>query len=147
MISMSTEENKAIARRFIEQVWNERDMALVQELFAPDVVRHDSASPTQTEIHGLEKMKQMISTVSRAFPDLYQTLDDQIAEGDKVVNRWTARGTHQGAYMGIAPTGKSITFTGITIFRIAEGKIVEQWVEQDMVGFLQQLGVMPSPGQ
>jgi predicted ester cyclase len=82
----------------------------------------------------------MISTVCAGFPELQQTLDDQIAEGDKVVNRWTARGTHRGAYMGFAPTGKSLTFTGITIFSFAQGKIVEQWVEQDMMGFMRQLG-------
>jgi steroid delta-isomerase-like uncharacterized protein len=79
-----------------------------------------------------------------AFPDTRMTIEDEIAEGDKVVIRWTIRGTHKGEYMGIAPTGKEVTVTGISVYRIERGKIVEDWSNNDMLGMLQQLGAIPS---
>ena len=82
-----------------------------------------------------------------AFPDMQLTIEDQIAEGDKVVTRWTARGTHQGELMGIPPTGKQATVTGITVGRVANGKFVESWSNFDALGMMQQLGVVPVPGQ
>ncbi len=139
---MSTEDNKALVRRGLEEVWNQKNLATLDELVAPDYVVHN-ASMT---VHGLEQYKQFISMFLTAFPDFQSTIEDMIAEGDKVVTRWTARGTHQGAFMGISPTGKQVVVTGITIDRFVNGKFVEAWNNGDDLGVLQQLGVVPSMG-
>ncbi len=141
---MSEAENKTIAERFNEDVWGRGDEAALEELLAPDFVDH-GALPGQTPDR--EGHKQILAAFRSAFPDLSVTTDDIIAEGDKVVSRWTARGTHEGELMGIAPTGKEVTITGIDVLRIAEGKVVERWAEYDALGMMQQLGVVPEPGQ
>ncbi len=105
------------------------------------------ASPPGEEIHGREGIEQFYGALRAAFPDLRITIEDQVAEGDRVVTRWTARGTHTGAFQGIPPTGKQGRMTGIDIDRIADGKVVECWVNSDDLGLLQQLGVIPTPGQ
>jgi steroid delta-isomerase-like uncharacterized protein len=97
------------------------------------------------EIHGREGIKQFYATLRAAFPDIHFTIEDQIAEGDRVVTRWTARATHTGEYQGIPPTGKQFSLTGIDIDRIANGKVVECWPIADELGVLQQLGVIPAP--
>jgi steroid delta-isomerase-like uncharacterized protein len=140
---MSTEDNKAVIRRGIEEVWNQKNLAIVDEIAAPDYVSHSPAMTT----HGLEQYKQLIMMYFAAFPDLHLTIEDEIAEGDKVVTRVTARGTHQGSFMGIPPTGKHAVVTGIVIDRFANGKTVEAWNNLDDLGLLQQLGVIPAPGQ
>ncbi len=139
---MSPEDNKALARRAYE-VFNQKDLALLDELCAPEIVDHNASMTIQ----GLEAYKQFLSMYLAASPDLYFTIEDQVAEGDKVVTRYTARGTHLGPFMGIPPTGKQVTVTGIGIIRIANGKIVEEWANGDNLGLLQQLGVFPAPGQ
>jgi steroid delta-isomerase-like uncharacterized protein len=138
---MSTEENKPLMRRWIEAV-NQGNLAVFDELCAPDFVYHD-ASKT---MRGLESYKQVLSMYLAAIPDLHIILEDMIAEGDRVVTRQTYRGTHQRDLMGIPPTGKQITLTGIAITRVASGKVVEQWVNNDDLGLLQQLGVVPAMG-
>ena len=140
---MSTEDNKALIRRGIEEVWNRKNVAIVDEIAAADYVSHNPAMTT----HGLEQYKQLVTMYLAAFPDLHLTIEDQIAEGDKVVIRWTAHGTHKGNFMGIPPTGKEAVVTGITIDRFANGKSVEAWNNSDDLGLLQQLGVIPAPGQ
>ena len=140
---MSTEDNKALVRRAIEEVWNQKNLAIVDELGAADYVFHNPTMKT----HGLEQYKQLVTMYFSAFPDVHITIEDQIAEGDKVVTRWTARGTHQGAFMGIPPTGKQAVLTGITIDRFEKGKAVETWNNADDLGMLQKLGVVPVPGQ
>jgi steroid delta-isomerase-like uncharacterized protein len=110
-------------------------------LIAPDIVLHDASTTSQ----GLEAYRQFISMYVTAFPDLHFMVEDLIAEGDRVVARYTGQGTHQGDLMGIPPTGKQITVTNILITRIANGKIVEQWLNFDALGMLQQLGVVPAP--
>lgn len=140
---MSIEENKAVVRRGIEEVWNQKNVAIVDEIAAPDYVSHNPAMTT----HGLEQYKQLVMMYFAAFPDLHLTIEDEIAEGDKVVTRVTARGTHQGSFMGIPPTGKHAVVTGIVIDRFANGKTVEAWNNLDDLGLLQQLGVIPTPGQ
>ena len=137
---MGVEENKALARRSIEEPWNQHRMETIDELTAPDFVSHDPANP---EVRGPEGLKQLVSMYVNAFPDVQFTIEEQIAEGDKVVTRYTARGTHSGELQGIAPTGKMATVTGILINRIAEGKIAESWVNWDTLGLMQQLGVVP----
>ena len=140
---MSTEENKALVRRLIEEAWNEGNLATIDEILSPDYVLHiDAPGPP-----GREGYKQDVTMHRTAFPDLRFTIEDMVAEGDKVVLRATLRGTHKGEYIGIAPTGKQITLTAISIRRIEGGQIAEEWVELDMLGLMQQLGVVPPPGQ
>jgi steroid delta-isomerase-like uncharacterized protein len=136
---MST-ENKTIGRRWAE-LWNANvDLALVDELVAPDFVSH-SAPPGLAP--GREGVKQWVSIFHKAFPDIYSRAEDVIAEGDKVVERFTAGGTHQGEFFGISPTGKKATTSGINIFRIANGQIVEHWGNSDDLGMLRQFGIIP----
>ncbi len=153
---MSTEENKAIVRRFFEEVYNKGNVAAVDELVAPNPVLHFD-SPTNVPVPAemqlsLEAIKQFVSQFRTTFPDLHYTVELQVAEGDLVVTRATTRGTHTGEYQGrmykgISPTGKQVTWTETHICRIADGKIVEQWENEDDLGRLQQLGVIPAPGQ
>ena len=140
---MSAHENKALARRVFEEVWNKGNLAVADEVWANNFVGH--AVPD--EIKGPEGVRQFFSVFRSAFPDLQFTIEDQIAEGDKVVTRWTLRGTHEGEFQGIAPTGKQMAMTGITVQRIAGGRIVEGWTNRDALGMLVQLGVVPPPGQ
>lgn len=141
---MPEAENKTIAERFNEDVWGRGDEAALEELLAPDFVDHD-ALPGQPP--GREGHKQILAMFRSAFPDLQVATEDIVAEGDKVVSRWTARGTHQGELMGIAPTGKEVTIKGIDVLRIAEGRIVERWAEDNGLELMQQLGAIPELGQ
>ena len=134
---MSAEENKALARRAWE---NMDDPDIIDEVYAPDVVWHE---PDQ-DIQGTEQAKQFIAMYKTAFPDLNATVEDVIAEGDKVVTRWTIRGTHQGEIEEFGPpTGRQIESKGITISRIEGGKIVEDWDSYDNLSVMQQLGLVP----
>jgi steroid delta-isomerase-like uncharacterized protein len=137
-----SEEHKTLARRSWEIV-NQHNPDLIDEMYAPDFVWHE---PDQ-DIHGSEEAKQFVSTFFDAFPDLNVTIEDKVAEGDKVVTRWTIRGTHQGELMGIAPTEKQIELQGITIHRIEGDKIAEEWERCDNLGMMQQLGVVAEPGR
>ena len=141
---MSTEENKALARRLIEEAWNQGNLSVLDELMQPDYAGHHS------RVAGIqpsrEHYEQFIATTRRALPDFHATIEDQIAEGNLVATRWSGRGTHQGTHLGIPPTNKQITVTGIVIERIVDGKTVEGWMEMDMLGMLQQLGGLPAPG-
>ena len=141
---MSVEENKAIVSRATEELWNKNNLAVVDELYATNFVSHGSDIPGVTPDR--EGYKQFVTMSRTALPDFHTTIEDMIAEGDKVVQRFTARGTHKGEFMGIPPTGKQVTITGIAIDRIAGGKIVENWVNMDMLGMMVQLGVVPPPG-
>ena len=140
---MSSEHNKAIAQRFYDLVWNQGNMAVADELFTPDTVDHASPPGFPSGIAGV---KQVFGMYRGAFPDLTITIEDMIADGDKVVARWTSRGTHRGDLMGIPPTGKQVTITGIDILRFEGDKIAEHWANFDMLGMMQQIGVAPSPG-
>ena len=137
---MSIEENKTLARRAIEEIMNQRNLAVFNELHSPDYVCHLNSRTIQ----GPEPVKQLLSMVLTAFPDLHYTFEDVFGEGDRVVIRYTSRGTHQGELMGIPPTGKQVTITGTDIMRIANGKILEEWIINDL---MQQLGITPTPGQ
>ena len=138
---MSTEQNKAIRRQAYKAV-NHKNLDALNEVIASDITSH-SARPGQAP--GLEGVKQLFSSMYSAFRDLHIDVEDMIAEGDKVVARVTGSGTHQGEFMGIAPTGNRIEFSAIDIARIAEGKIVEHWSNSDQLGIMQQLGVMKQP--
>lgn len=141
---MSTDENKALVRRTIEEVWNKGSLAGVDELLATDYVGHFAILPEP--VRGHTAFKQFASHYFTAFPDIRVTIDDLVADGDKVVVRWTARGTHRGELMGIPPTGKPVTVTGMWIHRVAGGRIAEQWGVFDALGMMQQLGTIPAPG-
>lgn len=141
---MSVEENKAIGRRAFEEIWNQGNLAAIDELYDANQVSHGLGMDVPPGTAGL---KQFVSIYRTAYPDTHFTIEDQVAEGDKVVTRWSATGTHLGQLMDIAPTGKRVTVTGIAINRIVGGKIVETWNNFDALGQLQQLGVVPAPGQ
>ncbi len=136
-------ENKNLSRRFIEELWNQGKLAVIDELIAPNATFYDASVPGG-KFTGPEGMRQFYQIYKGAFPDVRITINDQIAEGDKVCTRWTATGTHKGDLMGTAPTGKSATVTGVDIGRYQGGKVVESWGSYDMLGLLQQLGVVPS---
>ncbi len=138
-----SEENKAIARRAYEAI-NQNNLDALDEMVASDVTDHD-AGPGQAP--GLEGVKQIFSSLHTAFPDFHMDVEDMIAEGEKVVARVTMSGTHQGEFMGIAPTGNRVEVSGIDILRIADGKFVERWGNFDDLGMMQQLGAVPSPEQ
>src|SRR3712207_5560192 len=142
--SIMSEENKSIAERFNEDVWGRGDEAALEELLAPDFVDHD---PLPGQSPDREGRRQILAAFRSAFPDLHVTAEDVVAEGDKVVSRWTARGTHQGELMGIAPTGNRVTIKVIDVMRIAEGRIAERWAQFNNLEVMQQLGVVPDPGQ
>ncbi len=144
-MSVSAEENKALVRRSFEEVFNQGNLDAVEEIFAPDYVLHDPTSPE--EIRGTEGMRQYVSMYRTAFPDLQQTIEDQIAEGEKVATRLTGRGTHQGELMGILATGNRVEAPGIVINRISGGKIAESWANYDALGMMQQIGAVPAPGE
>ena len=136
---MSAEQNKAIARRFIEEVWNNQNLAAVDELYAPNAVEHRDLPPFDLD---RESAKQYTAPLFSAFPDVHVTIEDMVAEGDTVVTRWIAHGTHQGELMGITPTGKTIAVMGISIGRHdANGQLVESWTTWDRLSMLQQLDI------
>lgn len=136
-----SEENKAVMQRIYEEIWNEGNLEVVDELFSSDYVAH-FLPPGMPP--GREGFKAFVSTYRAAFPDVHTVIEDQVAEGDKVVSRVRMRGTHRGKLMGIEPTGNSVEMTATVITRIQSGRNVEAWVEQDRLGMLQQLGVVPS---
>ena len=130
---MSAEENKAVVRREQEELWNHTgDLDAAEELFAAGEA---------------EAAKQEAANFRQGFPDVISTTEDLIAEGDKVVARWRSRATHRGDYMGIAPSGKEVEFTGISFYRVEGGKIAQSWNIEDQLGLLQQIGAFPEPEQ
>ena len=141
---MSIEQNKTIARQFFEDAYNTGNVDLLEQLLAPTYV--DEKAPPGTPV-GPQGIAQVITMFRRAFPDLRFTIEDQIAEGDRVATRYTFRGTQQGELMGIPPTGKQVSIGGVSIYRITDGKMQQAWIEYDMLGMLQQLGVVPPAGQ
>ena len=135
-----SEENEAVVRRAFDEVAM-GDMTAVDEIIAPEFVRHDLAGGT--EAHGPDGVKRLIAALRSAFPDIQTTVDDVISGGDRVVVRFTARGTHRGQFQGIAATCREATWTGINIYRVADGQIQETWQLADGLGLLRQLGAAP----
>jgi predicted ester cyclase len=143
---MAAEQSKALANRFVEEVINQGNIDRAGEFFAADYVDHVPAPPGFPT--GIEGLKHCFTLFRQAFPDLHYTVDDTIVEGDKVVQRVTGRGTMKGEFLGIPATGKQATWTEMHISRMgSEGKFVEHWGNVDQLGMLQQLGVIPVPGQ
>ena len=138
---MQTVDNKALVQQFFEEIINQRNLAALGQFVSPNAVNH-------TVPDGLpQEPSQFLGLHLGAFPDVKATVEDLLTDGDKVVARVSYRGTHQGAFMGIPPTGKQITVAGINIFRVANGKLVEHWGLTDRISALRQLGVAPPPGQ
>jgi steroid delta-isomerase-like uncharacterized protein len=140
---MSVEENKALVRRFFD-AFGRNDFAALESVTSQDVVYH-TAPPGLSA--GIEGYRELMAMYVSAFPDIQITVDDVIAEGDKVVTRYTSRGTHRGEFMGIAPTGSQVTVGGISITRVAGNKVTEEWEQLDMLGGLQQLGATLVPAE
>jgi steroid delta-isomerase-like uncharacterized protein len=139
---MATDQNKSLARQLIEEVFNRGNMHLIEELIAPDFVEREELPP------GVPRNREgvaLLTTMLRsAFPDFKATIDDVVAEGDKVVIRLTWNGTQRGEFMGVPPSGNSMSIGVIDIFRIDGGKIVEHWGQMDGMGLMQQLGAIPT---
>jgi predicted ester cyclase len=141
--SMSTEENKSLVRRYVEQILNRGNMAVADELLAPDYKRY--TSPTAVPLT-VDVQKQRLAGIRAAFPDWHLTVEDMIAEGDRVAFRATIRGTHMGVFQNVAPTGKQVTVSALDIVRIEKGKFIEHWGGPDLLNLLQQLGAVVAPG-
>jgi steroid delta-isomerase-like uncharacterized protein len=141
---MLSETNKTISRRFFEEAFGKGNLNVLDEIIASDHVNSGPGALPELPT-GPQGAKQLVTVYRNAFPDVRFTIDEQIAEGDQVVTRWTADGTHQGELQGIPATGKSSTVTGIAVDRIVNGKIAESWGLFDQFGMLQQLGVIPMP--
>jgi steroid delta-isomerase-like uncharacterized protein len=140
---VSPETNNEIAKRFFDSAWNRGDFSVLDELLTPDSMDYSTlhGEPEQ----GSEGFRQIISGFRSAFPDVHLTIDDEIYTGDKVVHRWTQRGTHEAPFMGIPVTGKKIEFTGTTIVQMKDGKISGRWSNLDLMRLMQELGVVPPP--
>jgi steroid delta-isomerase-like uncharacterized protein len=136
-----SEENKALVRRYFEEIWVKGKLDLIEELLTTDFVRRGPTA-TEGEVRGQEGFESLVSMYRSALPDLRVPIEDQIAEEDRVVTRWTARGTHQGELMGNAPTGNQVTVRGILVDRISGGKIEEEWADYDTLHFMQQIGAV-----
>jgi steroid delta-isomerase-like uncharacterized protein len=139
---MSVGENKAIVLRF-GQIWGQAPLEIIDELASPDLTVSYPLFPEPA--HGPEAFKQVIRGIRAGLPDVEIEVHEAIAEGDKVASCWTMRGTHTGELNGIPPTGKSVVLKGMSVSRLAHGKIVEEYGQEDALGFLQQLGVIPTP--
>ena len=142
---MSTEQNKALVRQMVEKVFNQGNMSQVDEFLAPTFAEREELPPGRPRDR--EGVKQLTITLRSAFPDFKATIDDIVAEGDKVVIRQTWSGSHKGEFMGIPPTGRSVSFGVIDIIRIAEGRCVEHWGQMDSMSLMQQLGAIPTSAQ
>ncbi len=144
---MSTEENKAATRRLFDGL-NQNEVAIVDELCTPDFVLHDPAGPGGwhgSGIHSPEEYKEYLSGFFASLPGQF-TIDDMIAEGDKVMARWTYRSSHQGQWRGVSPSGKAVTFTATCTYRFVDGKLAEIWQNVDNLGVMRQLGLIPAQG-
>ena len=138
---MSAEQNKSIVHRWVEEGWNKHNVALIDQLYSPAYYQHETGPET---VNSSEALKQFVSGYLSAFPDLQFTIDDLVAEGDRVVWRFVASGVNSGPFMGGPATGKPVAVAGIIIFRLENSRIAEGWLNLDMLGLLQQLGLIPA---
>jgi steroid delta-isomerase-like uncharacterized protein len=141
--AVSAEDNKALVRRFVDEVQSGGNIDLIDEICSPEFVNHSAPPGIPADCEGIKILTAMFRG---AFPDSYFTVEDMVAEGDKVATRKTFHGTHEGAFMGIPPSGRSVSMGLIDIVRISEGRVAEHWSMGDSLGLMQQLGVVPQPG-
>jgi steroid delta-isomerase-like uncharacterized protein len=142
---MSAQENKIVSWRLQEEVFGQDKLALVDELLAPDYVSHAPGDPELSR--GPEDIKEIVRAYHAAFPDLTFTVEKRVAEGDLVVTRWIARGTHQGEFMGVPPSGRRIEVSGMSMDRISGSRIVENWNNWEALELMQQVGAIPESGE
>jgi predicted ester cyclase len=141
---MSAEENKALARRELEEIFDARgNLDAAEEIYAPNYISHQPAG--QEDIRGVQAIKEFAAGMRQAFPDSQVTIEEQIAEGDRVLTRFRTRGSHQGELWGIPPTGREVQITNMSLCRIEGGRMVEEWPAPDRLGMMQQLGVIEQP--
>lgn len=143
---MSAEENKVLARRWFEELFNEEKFEVAGEIVAADHALHDPALP-DLSTGAPEGTAQIVSLYHGAFSETHITIEDQIAEGEMVVTRWTGRGTHDGELMGVPPSGNRAEVSGISIDRVSGGRIAETWSAHDTLGMMQQIGAIHAPEQ
>ena len=136
-------DNRQIVQRFMDECWSQGNLNTVMELVANDCRYHDPVFPSLTS--GAENIKNHIQTCRSGFPDLRFTIDDTIAERNEVVIHWTGTGTHKGQFLGMPPTNKKASVTGTSIFRIEDGKIVEEWANWNLMSMMEQLGIAMAP--
>ena len=145
---MSAEANKTVIRRLTDEALNQGNMDLLDHVLADTFTYHDPANPGVTS---RDDYKQFVTALRTTFPDIHFTIEDEAADGEQLAVRWTMRGTHRGDLVmpegPIPPTGKQVQVSGITLIRFTGGKVAEEWQNADNLGFLQQLGVIPTPGQ
>src|SRR5918998_5340514 len=141
---MSAEENKATVRRFVDEVQSGGNIDAIDELCSPEFVNYSAPPGVPSDCEGVKLVTAMFR---QAFPDSYFTVEDMIAEGDKVVTRKTFHGTHEGEFMSIPPSGRTVNVSLIDVVRISDGQVVEHWSVGDNLGMMQQLGVIPQPGE
>ena len=139
---MPADDHKTVIRRWVE-AWNAQDLDAAEELLAAEFVRHDANLP---EVVGPQAERQYIADTLTAFPDLHFEIEQLIADGDLVAARYLVQGTHQGEFLGIPGTGRPVSIQGVESYRLAGGKLAQQWVVMDALGLLQQLGAVPGPG-
>jgi steroid delta-isomerase-like uncharacterized protein len=144
-MSYSPEANNAIAEKFFNSVWNKGDFSVLDTLISPDADDHSTVGGLPKTEKGSASFRGIVSMFRSAMPDIQLTIDDEVYAGDKVVHRWHLVGTDTGGVMGMPPSGKQLRFSGTTIVRMQDGKIVERWANVDELGLLQQLGVVPPP--
>jgi steroid delta-isomerase-like uncharacterized protein len=138
-----SEQNKTVVRRLFDELWNKGNLQVADEIFAPTYQHHDASTPDLGK--GPESEKKRVNLYRNAFHDLRLNMEDLIADGETVVARWSCRGVHKGELNGIAPTGKQVAITGVTIVHFTNGKIVEGYVTWDALGLMRQLGIVPEP--
>lgn len=142
-----SEENKALVRRFVEEVQSKHNLDLVEDIFDPGFVNHAVVTGLPEGMSDVEAFKVFYRMILQAFPDINAEIHVQVAEADKVVTHKTFHGTHQGEFLGITPTGVRVHFDVTDIFRVADNKLVEHWAVRDMMGLMQQIGAVPPPGK
>ena len=138
VIFISIEENRSLVLRFVEELWHAKNYDVIDQLLTPDFIAHNLPAGLPANREGYKKVAAFIH---KAFPDIHYTIEDIIADKDKVVLRWDSRGTHKGEFMGIPATNKKVSRSGITIYRIAEGRIAEWWNASDLLTIMRQIGV------
>ena len=143
--TLSTEQNIAVVRRFVDEVQNEHNLDVIDELFSPDCTNHTQPAGMPEVAPGPAAFKEFFGSLLQGFPDASMTIEDQVAEGDKVVTRKTLRANHKGELFGIPATGKPVEIGIIDIWRVQGGKLTDHWGIVDQMGMMQQMGLMPSP--
>lgn len=137
------EQNRSIGRRVLLEMWGQGRLEVADELYAAEYIDHVGTGPESSEVHGVDGIKDAVTMFRTAFPDLVYEIDELMVEHDLVLTRFSAHGTHLGPFLGLAPTGVAISYTGFDLNRVRDGTIIESWVTYDALGLLQQLGLAP----